>query len=501
MFVHMEDIEKKLAGDILESHITAPSNLRAFKFMENDIGVQDESVVFLCRNEEMQRRFFIRSPLKSLNLLIVGSLKYRPQFLEECNYIVVQAQAADGSYYINKLCDVFLRFYEWEQKLFSYSRNEKSIKEVCDTCFEMTGISMMVMDVNHQPLAISASGEDSITYYLEKGYSYSYLNFVTKSRPSIKEIDEAGVVDIVNPVTNDRCMGYRVQTGHTNNIYVLYYKESDAPWDKADVMMMDYFVNYLEKGILHGQVSFTPYKPYVSDTLEKLITDRPVDLKFENDLVTKESDAWTLLCIEFRDLLAFRTIYHFDIIKQIKDMLPSASCALIHASIAVLYPGARGNLSGNENLKTLLATNDALCIRSVAFTDLSRVSQIWKQLKFVIDVAARDGSRGYYFYADFVIDHCRAIAFEDFPQETMLHSSLLQIQQYDEKNDTDYLKSLVYYLHNNCSINKTAEALSIHRNSLLYRIRKIEDILGYDISSSENRLDMLFSSFFIDLKE
>ncbi len=502
MFLHMEDLEKELSGDILETHIIYPSSLSAFKFLEGDAELFDESIVYLCRAEELQRRFFIRTPINRLNLVIVGEVREKPVFLDNCNYFVVAKESKSGRYYLNTICDVFLRFYDWELKLFSYSRNVKTIQEVCNICFDMTGISMVVLDVNHRILAMSATEKDAVTYYLNKGYSYSFLNFITKSRPSLKEINTEKKVDVINPVTGDRCRGYSINTGYPNDIFVVFYKNGEEPFDKSDGMQMDYFVGYLEQGILHGQVSYEPYKPYVSRTLEKMImAEKPAEviLRSENDLVTRESESWTLLCVEFRDLLAFRTTYHFDIIKQIKDMIPDSSCALIDASIAVLCTGARGTRQVVENLKTLLAANDALCIRSVAFTDLSRVSEIWKQLKYVIGEAARDGSRGYYFYGDYVIRHCRAIAYEDFPKETLVHSSLRKIRNYDSANDTDYLKSLVCYLHNNCSINKTADALGIHRNSLLYRIRKIEDILGFDISSSEQRLDMLFSSFFLEM--
>ena len=62
---------------------------------------------------------------------------------------------------------------------------------------------------------------------------------------------------------------------------------------------------------------------------------------------------------------------------------------------------------------------------------------------------------------------------------------------------TEYLITIASYLQNKCSISATAAALYMHRNSLQYRIKKIEELLGFKIATSEERSKMLFSSYFV----
>ncbi|WP_054259560.1 PucR family transcriptional regulator [Propionispora sp. 2/2-37] len=57
-----------------------------------------------------------------------------------------------------------------------------------------------------------------------------------------------------------------------------------------------------------------------------------------------------------------------------------------------------------------------------------------------------------------------------------------KVLTYDKENHTHLLETLAVYLTENCNLVRTAERLYIHRNSLVYRIRKLEEVTGYDFS-------------------
>lgn len=56
------------------------------------------------------------------------------------------------------------------------------------------------------------------------------------------------------------------------------------------------------------------------------------------------------------------------------------------------------------------------------------------------------------------------------------------LEIYDEVNNTDYVELLISYFENNCKINETAKSLYIHRNTVNYKINKIEEILDLNLS-------------------
>ena len=62
------------------------------------------------------------------------------------------------------------------------------------------------------------------------------------------------------------------------------------------------------------------------------------------------------------------------------------------------------------------------------------------------------------------------------------HSAMSILEEYDRRNDASLLETLQTYLRANCSIKDTSEALFLHRNSVIYRLRTIEELCRIDLS-------------------
>ena len=75
-----------------------------------------------------------------------------------------------------------------------------------------------------------------------------------------------------------------------------------------------------------------------------------------------------------------------------------------------------------------------------------------------------------------------------------IHPSLTEIKEYDRQNGTDYFATLQAYCENLCRKNDTAHSLHIHRNTLLYRLQKINELFEIDTSDNQT-LEQLFISF------
>lgn len=64
------------------------------------------------------------------------------------------------------------------------------------------------------------------------------------------------------------------------------------------------------------------------------------------------------------------------------------------------------------------------------------------------------------------------------------------IVAYDKMNNGDLAIVLRAYLENNGSIQQTAEQMFIHRNTVNYKIRKIEELLDIDLSETSSRVNL-----------
>ncbi len=61
---------------------------------------------------------------------------------------------------------------------------------------------------------------------------------------------------------------------------------------------------------------------------------------------------------------------------------------------------------------------------------------------------------------------------------------------YDRAQGTDLIATLTAYFAHNANLSQTAEAMFVHRNTLIYRIERIKEIGGLDLDHAETRLSV-----------
>jgi len=106
---------------------------------------------------------------------------------------------------------------------------------------------------------------------------------------------------------------------------------------------------------------------------------------------------------------------------------------------------------------------------------------------------------GYAFYEELgsytLLHHLKGIS------ETSLYINnyLEKLRNYSEGKSNDLLHTLRVYLEQNGNAKSTAEELFIHRSTLLYRLEKIEEILGSNLNNAELRFNLMLAYKLIDL--
>lgn len=66
---------------------------------------------------------------------------------------------------------------------------------------------------------------------------------------------------------------------------------------------------------------------------------------------------------------------------------------------------------------------------------------------------------------------------------------LLELFEYDRKNNTEYLSTLAIYWLYNRSTQDICQHLYIHKNTLFYRLHKIQEFLGSDFNNATQQMD------------
>lgn len=95
---------------------------------------------------------------------------------------------------------------------------------------------------------------------------------------------------------------------------------------------------------------------------------------------------------------------------------------------------------------------------------------------------------GVYFYEDcLVYKLLDTVAATDLARE-FCRMTVEPLAAFDRENNTNMLETLEQYFACNCNVSQTAKKLYVHRNTLIYRIDKIKDILNRELKDSEELL-------------
>ena len=80
-------------------------------------------------------------------------------------------------------------------------------------------------------------------------------------------------------------------------------------------------------------------------------------------------------------------------------------------------------------------------------------------------------------------------------EQNLAHPALAVLKRHDQEKNTEYYRTLFVYLLYERSILLGSEHLHIHKNSFLYRIQKIRDMLDVDLEDPEVRQYLMLSYY------
>lgn len=89
-------------------------------------------------------------------------------------------------------------------------------------------------------------------------------------------------------------------------------------------------------------------------------------------------------------------------------------------------------------------------------------------------------------YANTGIFRVLSVLVKDSASIEMMHNIIGKVASYDQEKGLDLLHTLAVYLKNHCNVSQTSRELSLHRQSLLYRLKKIETLTDRSLSNADD---------------
>lgn len=98
-------------------------------------------------------------------------------------------------------------------------------------------------------------------------------------------------------------------------------------------------------------------------------------------------------------------------------------------------------------------------------------------------------------YCDLVLENIFSKIRMQMEPQNYLHPALPILEEYDTSNGSQYLVTLQTYITSMCNSTKTSKALTIHRNTLLYRLNKIVQLTDIDLNNQDTCTHLLLSFY------
>ena len=134
--------------------------------------------------------------------------------------------------------------------------------------------------------------------------------------------------------------------------------------------------------------------------------------------------------------------------------------------------------------------NDVLVGVSNAFGDICEVRRHLAQARTAIRLGSSytkvlDDTH-VYLYCDYAPMELFDIANDRVNVLNYVHPAIWALLDHDRRHGSELVETLYAYMQNGCSTARTALLLCLHKNTLLYRLGRIREITGNDLSSGED---------------
>ena len=206
----------------------------------------------------------------------------------------------------------------------------------------------------------------------------------------------------------------------------------------------------------------------------------------------------TIDIMEF-DVEKFSLTYMRDYLEK----MISGSKALIYGDhIVIVASCARENGLNDSDMAVLIAFLYEYNMRggiSRGFTSLEDLGEHYKQSLEALSLGTRmETDACLYSYDEYALYHIAKVCAQTADLRVLYQPKLDTLMEYDKDHNTSFTFSLYSYLKHSRNITETAKTLHLHRNSMIYHLKRIEEILGFPLTDSDTLLHIELSFRFME---
>ena len=410
----------------------------------------------------------------------------------------------------NNILEILSRYSEMESSLLELLSGESSWQGLVNLLSKFYGNPAYIMDSSYKLLALNDDPElpyISLTFKRLKEQGYMPLNTIMSLLKSVEwqSSDPEGktaymmIPQFYCPFLRSE---YRVENVLQAYLFVIgiHNKILEGDQELLDVWN-PYIRRFFEKHLKSVAFSGVYHEHFFHDVFSGSLAD---DQRIQEQLQPigwNKDDLFSILHIPAGQITSdsLRGVL-FQRLNHMKDSRPFYNNQDLYCVFRLEKPADKEQQK--KDLTLFLSQINIKGGLSEPFRGFKRMALFSEQAVHAQEVGEHIDPGNHLFpYESYVLPYLfRRIA--EMPESSsFIHESVPFLERYDQEHKTDYLQTLRQFLKNDCSLVGTANALYIHRNTLVYRIRQIRELTGLDLDQWTVRFRLLLSIELFSVKK
>lgn len=243
-----------------------------------------------------------------------------------------------------------------------------------------------------------------------------------------------------------------------------------------------------------------------TDSLYRLLSGEPLTDVNSKDIGILNKDLFEdyIVMVSVFDAIEYdsRTIGHAK--KEIENRFTNTVTTIIEDNIITLCSNLKkDDKIGSENIMRgvceTFESYNMLTGVSTKFSNLAMIKVYYHQAVLTLKAGRKISPQiTIYHFEDYLPYQMLLDCVEKYKMETFLHPILVDIKKYDKKYNKEYYKTLEVFVLSYLNYNEAQKKLSIHHNTLLYRLDKIKEL--FNVDQKNTALILAFQSNFLAIR-
>lgn len=223
----------------------------------------------------------------------------------------------------------------------------------------------------------------------------------------------------------------------------------------------------------------TPYFSLFKDLIENTTTAEDIELRCIRLHLDTLKQLY-LIAVGY-DKLANSMTLHF-VRQSVLASLPNCYCIIYKGLLLIVIEEILFSEASLETLQQCFCDLDVWIGVSRSFDDISKLSDAYEQIVAISIVRKKlHLDTQVIFYEDIILYHLFETAAKERNPEIFCTPILGKLQEYDKKNNSYLFQSVEAFLEAGRNIQKAAECLNVHKNTLYYRLKRAEELFDFNL--------------------